>query len=306
MKKIEKVAVVMGGLSSEREISFQSGKGVAQALKQKGYTVLEIDLTNNIASFVQQLNTFKPDVVFNALHGRYGEDGCIQGMLNLMQIPYTHSGVQASAIGMDKNKTRQLAESLNIPVAKGGLKSKQDLQNQMPDLPYVVKPNDDGSSFGVQIIRTPQEHEQLLKDWPDVEYQLVEEYIAGRELSFAILNNQYLGSVELVPESGFYDFENKYTAGKTQHLIPAPLPKEQEELAAQYSLQIHQALGCRGTTRCDFRYDDTNPTQPKLVFLEINTNPGMTPFSLVPDIAKSKKIAYDELVDKIVREAQCD
>lgn len=306
MKKIEKVAVVMGGLSSEREISFQSGKGVAQALKQKGYTVLEIDLTNNIASFVQQLNTFKPDVVFNALHGRYGEDGCIQGMLNLMQIPYTHSGVQASAIGMDKNKTRQLAESLNIPVAKGGLKSKQDLQNQMPDLPYVVKPNDDGSSFGVQIIRTPQEHEQLLKDWPDVEYQLVEEYIAGRELSFAILNNQYLGSVELVPESGFYDFENKYTAGKTQHLIPAPLPKEQEELAAQYSLQIHQALGCRGTTRCDFRYDDTNPSQPKLVFLEINTNPGMTPFSLVPDIAKSKKIAYDELVDKIVREAQCD
>lgn len=306
MKKIEKVVVVMGGLSSEREISFQSGKGVAQALKQKGYTVLEIDLTNNIASFVQQLNTFKPDVVFNALHGRYGEDGCIQGMLNLMQIPYTHSGVQASAIGMDKNKTRQLAESLHIPVAKGGLKSKQDLQNQMPDLPYVVKPNDDGSSFGVQIIRTPQEHEQLLKDWPDVEYQLVEEYITGRELSFAILNNQYLGSVELVPESGFYDFENKYTAGKTQHLIPAPLPKEQEELAAQYSLQIHQALGCRGTTRCDFRYDDTNPSQPKLVFLEINTNPGMTPFSLVPDIAKSKKIAYDELVDKIVREAQCD
>ena len=223
-----------------------------------------------------------------------------------MKIPYTNSGVMASAIGMDKEQTRQVAAQVGIPVAKGGLKTKEDMQKKRPNLPYVAKPNADGSSLGVVIVQTEQEHEQLLNNWPKGEVKLVEEYIPGRELSFAVLNGHCLGSVELVPESGFYDFQNKYTAGKTKHIVPAPLPKDQAALAAEYAEKIHHALGCRGVTRSDFRYDDTDPSNPRLVFLEINTSPGMTPFSLVPDIAKHKKITYDMLVEQLVKEARCD
>ena len=306
MEEIKKVAVVMGGLSGEREISLSSGNGVAEALKKVGYTVQTIDLTKDIALFIKELQKFNPDVVFNALHGRFGEDGCIQGLLNLMNRPYTHSGVIASAIGMDKEKTREIAEKIGIPVAKGGLRTKDDLKNKMPKLPYVAKPNADGSSLGVFIVKTQAEHEQLLEKWGTETYKLVEEYVPGHELSAAVLNGECLGTVELVPQSGFYDFKNKYTAGKTKHLVPAPLPPDQAELIAKYAEQIHAALGCRGVTRSDFRYDDSDPHHPRLVFLEINTNPGMTPFSLVPDIAKHKKITYDMLVKKLVEEAQCD
>jgi len=306
MTKIKKVAVIMGGLSGEREISLSSGKGIAQALKSLGYTVKSIDLTKDIEKFVKDLKKFRPDVVFNALHGAFGEDGCVQGLLNLMHIPYTHSGVVASALGMDKEKTRQIAESVGIPVAIGGLKTKDDLKKKMPKLPYVIKPNADGSSLGVHIVKTKKEHEQIIRNWKKEPYKLVEEYIPGHELSATVLNGQCIGTIELVPTSGFYDYTNKYTAGKTKHLVPAPLPKKQADLIAKYAEKIHKALGCRGVTRSDFRYDDSNKKQPRLVFLEINTNPGMTPFSLVPDIAKHKKITYDKLVEKLIKEAQCD
>lgn len=296
----------MGGLSGEREVSLSSGKGVTNALKKSGYTVKAIDLTSDIAAFVKALQTFKPDVVFNALHGVFGEDGCVQGLLNLMRLPYTHSGVEASAVGMDKEQTRKIAKTLGIPVADGGLKTKEEMKKKMPKLPYVAKPNADGSSLGVYIVTTKKEHEQLLKKWGKEKYKLVEEYIPGHELSVAVLNGKSIGSIELVPKTGFYDYKNKYTAGTTQHLVPAPLPPKQATLIAKYSEQIHAALGCRGVTRSDFRYDDTDKRHPRIVFLEINTNPGMTPFSLVPDIAKNKKITYDMLVKKLVEQAQCD
>ena len=303
---MKKVAVVMGGLSSEREISLSSGNGVAQALKGLEYDVKTIDLTEDITAFIKELLTFKPDAVFNALHGRYGEDGCVQGLLNLLKIPYTHSGVMASSIGMDKQQTRIIAEQIGIPVAKGGLKTTEQLKQNPPTLPYVAKPNSDGSSLGVYIIQTQKDHEDFIKKSPKNKIHLVEQYIPGRELSVAILNDRVLGSVELVPKSGFYDYKNKYTSGSTEHLIPAPIPKTQLDLIGKYALAIHKALGCRGVSRSDFRYDDTDKNHPKIVFLEINTNPGMTPFSLVPDIAKNKKIPYDTLVDQLVKEAKCD
>ena len=306
MTKIKKVAVIMGGLSGEREISFLSGKGVVEALKQSGYIVKAIDLTSDIAAFVKELQQFKPDVVFNALHGAYGEDGCVQGLLNLMHIPYTDSGVEASAVGMDKEQTRKIAKTIGIPVAKGGLKTKEEMTKKMPPLPYVAKPNADGSSLGVFIVKTKKEHEQLLKKWGRDKYKLVEEYIPGHELSATVLNGKSIGTIELVPKKGFYDYKNKYTDGTTQHIVPAPLPPKQARLIAKYSELIHKTLGCRGVSRSDFRYDDSNKRHPRLVFLEINTNPGMTPFSLVPDIAKHKKITYAMLVKKLVEEAQCD
>ena len=303
---IQKIAVIMGGLSHEREISLVSGRSVAAALKKRGYQVKSIDLTDNIFAFLKQLKSFKPDVIFNALHGTYGEDGTIQGMLNLLKIPYTHSGVLASAIGMDKEKTRILARELNIPVAKGGLMTKQQMLDRPFPLPYVAKPNADGSSIDVVIVRTKKEHQLFLKKWAKNKVLLVEEYIPGRELSAAVLKDDCLGSIELVTKTGFYDYKNKYTDGNTTHLIPAPIPKKQAKLMAEYAIKIHKALGCRGVSRSDFRYDDTDKKHPRLVFLEINTNPGMTPLSLVPDIAKNKKITYDVLVEKLVKEAKCD
>lgn len=306
MTQPKKVAVIMGGFSSEREVSLASGEGVAEALNRCGYTVEKIDVTEDMISFVHNLKAFKPDVVFNALHGTFGEDGCVQGLLNLMHLPYTHSGVDASALGMDKDQTRIVAQKVGVPVAKGGLKTKEEMVGFMPPLPYVAKPNADGSSVGVTIVRTPEEHEKLVQNWEQGAYKLVEEYIPGRELSVAVLNDEFLGTVEIVPKVGFYDFKNKYTAGTTDHIVPAPIPKEQEDLVAKYAVQMHKALKCRGVSRSDFRYDDTDPKHPRLVFLEINTNPGMTPFSLVPDIAKHKKISYDEVVDTLVKGAKCD
>ena len=306
MKKIKKVAVVMGGFSSEREISLASGKGVAEALRKRGYTVQEVDLTEDMITFVHTLQKFKPDVVFNALHGFFGEDGGVQSLLDVMHIRYTHSGVDASMIGMDKSQTRLVAKKVGVPVAKGGLKNKKEMLKKMPPLPYVAKPNADGSSVGVVIVRTQKQHEALMKTWGDAEYKLVEEYIPGRELSAAVLNGKCLGIVEIVPKTGFYDFKNKYTDGQAVHIVPAPIPLEQEKLVSEYAVKMHKALGCRGVSRSDFRYDTTNPKKPRVIFLEINTNPGMTPFSLVPDIAKYKKISYDELVDTLVKGATCD
>ena len=303
-----KVLVVMGGLSSERDISVMSGDGVATALREAGMDVIPYHLTTDIGGFVAVLTREKPDVVFNALHGRYGEDGCIQGLLEMMRIPYTHSGVLASAIGMDKAMTRRIARTMGIPVADGFVVSRSDFEagHELP-MPYVLKPNDDGSSFGVSIVRTTADREAALAVWPADKMMLTEAYIPGRELSVAVLGGQAIGIVEVIPKTGYYDFHNKYTAGCTEHIIPAAIPESVAVEARDYAERIHRVLGCRGTTRSDFRLDDvTDPNRPRLVFLEINTNPGMTPLSLVPDIARvCCGLSYRDVVVRLVSEAQC-
>ncbi len=292
-----KVAVLMGGISSEKEISMSSGQGVVQALKKLGYPTKEIIVGDDLSQLIADLKSFQPDVVFNALHGKGGEDGCIQGLLNWMKIPYTHSGVLASSMGMDKEMSRKIAMQVKVPVAEGGLKTEDEFQ-KMP-LPLVVKPNDEGSSIGVSLVLTESDRKKI--KWPKGKKLLVEEYIPGRELSVAVLNGKALGTVELVPNKGWYDFQNKYQAGAVKHLIPAPVSPVIEKRLFQYAEKIHQILGARGVSRSDFRLDGD-----RIVFLEINTNPGMTPTSLVPDMAKLKNLSYEALVDQLIQGARCD
>ena len=295
--KTLKVAVLMGGISSEREISMSSGKGVVGALKNLGHTTKSIVVGDDLSKLITDLKRFKPDVVFNALHGKGGEDGCIQGLLNWMKIPYTHSGVLASSMGMDKEKTRKVAQQAKVPVAKGGLKTKSEFKKMK--LPLVVKPNDEGSSIGVSLVLKESDRKKV--KWPKDKKLLVEEYIPGRELSVAVLNGKALGTLELKPKKGWYDFKNKYQAGAVQHLIPAPVSPAIEKKLCRYAEKMHDSLGCRGVTRSDFRLDNS-----RIVFLEINTNPGMTPTSLVPDMARLKNLTYEALVEKLIQGARCD
>ncbi|MDR2902055.1 MAG: D-alanine--D-alanine ligase [Lactobacillales bacterium] len=303
MKK--KVAVVMGGISSEREISLLSGKGVLDALTKAGYDAFPVDLTRDLDSFCRILKQEKPDAVFNALHGTYGEDGCIQGVLNILQIPYTHSGIKASAIGMDKELTKKLAADVGIEVAPSKMITPAQIKSgaDMP-FPYVVKPNNEGSSVGVYIIHTEKEKQDMLPHLTGNHPLLMEEYIPGRELAAMVTDDGPVGVIELVPNEGFYSYENKYTANKTRHLLPAPIPADVYEKAMQQAYLIHKELGCAGTSRSDFRLDDTQGGQ-RLVFLEINTHPGMTPLSLAPEIARYKGISYEELVSYLVEKAAC-
>ncbi len=305
---IKKVAVLMGGFSSERDISFLSGKSVCEALRQKGYEVCALEVTPDIAFLTQTLQREKPDVVFNALHGKFGEDGCMQGLLNMMRLPYTHSGVLASALGMDKNACREVAKSLGIDVAKGFMASKKEIQNGKKfSFPYVLKANDEGSSCGVFILKNEEEEKKALSSLADDDKKfLIEEYIPGRELSVMVMDDAPKGVVEIVPESGFYDFDHKYKPNASHHLVPAPILQKDYECAMKQAFEMHSRLGCRGISRSDFRYDDTNPKMPRLVFLEINTNPGMTSVSLVPEIARFCGISYEDLVSYLVEEAKCE
>lgn len=303
-----KVLVVMGGISSEREISIMSGEGVASVLQEAGMTVIPYHLTSDMNDFIATLKREKPDIVFNALHGMYGEDGCIQGVLEMLQIPYTHSGVLASAMGMNKDMTRRVVRTSGIPVAEGFIVQKNEFESgrELP-MPYVIKPNDDGSSFGVYIVRSLDDRQEALSHWSEKQEMLTEAYIPGRELSVAVLDGEAMGIVELVPKTGYYDFHNKYTAGCTEHIVPAALSDEVTQKLKYYAEQVHQILGCRGVTRSDFRLDDvTDPAHPKIVFLEINTNPGMTQLSLVPEIARvCCNLSYQDLVVHLVSEARC-
>lgn len=301
---MRKVAVLMGGISSEREISLKSGQGVLQTLNEAGYSAFPVDLTHNVSEFVHILHRENPGVVFNALHGRYGEDGCVQGILNLMEIPYTHSGVMASSIAMNKSMTKKVAASVGLQVAPERMVEKKDLMaGDMFDYPYVIKPNDDGSSVGVFIVKTPLEYQKMLAEWRFTKPVLMEEYIPGIELSVAVSDLKPMGVVEIVPREGFYDFTNKYAQGGAEHIIPARIPADIYDLVMRQAYELHQALGCRGISRSDFRYDAQNN---RLVFLEINTNPGMTPVSLVPDIAAHCGISYQDLVIWLVEHATCD
>jgi len=290
------VAVLKGGWSAEREVSLNSGAACAKALRELGYKVTEIDVKPDIAEVLAKL---KPDVAFNALHGTFGEDGCMQGVLEMLKIPYTHSGVLASALAMDKPMAKKIFAAAGLLCPKGKTLTREELLKGEPmKRPYVVKPANEGSSVGVHIMQEG-DNRPLIVD--DGDYWLVEEYIAGREITVAVLNDKPLGVTEIRPKSGFYDYTNKYTDGKTEHLCPAPLAKDRYEEVMQLALKAHQALGCRGLSRADFRYDEK-----QFYLLEVNTQPGMTALSLSPEIAASVGISFNQLVKSLVDNARLD
>lgn len=297
----KKVLVMSGGFSSEREVSLVTGAGVAAALREAGYEVVAYDL-RDFREFIGVLEKEKPDVVFNALHGNYGEDGTIQGFLDLMQIPYTHSGLSASAAGMRKDITREVAKSIGIKTAPAQIMSYRAFKAAAETLarPFVVKPVSDGSSVGVFIVTDAADLKNVVYHDDDI-LLLVEKYIPGRELTVMVLEDKAYTVTELRPKAGFYDYKAKYTDGMTEHLLPAPVSDETAEICKDYAVKIHRALGCNTVSRSDFRY---NP-EDGVVLLEINTNPGLTPLSLVPEQAKYAGISYKELCVKLVEGAKC-
>ena len=303
-----RVAVLMGGPSAEREVSLVSGKAVATALAEEGFAVSTIDVARDVGALVRALEP-RPDVVFNALHGRYGEDGCVQGLLNLLAIPYTHSGLLASALAMDKSMAKRVFAAAGILCPQGRIVPREAFAagDPMPR-PYVVKPNNEGSSVGVRIVQKGDNRPALDGPaWHPGTLALVEPYIPGRELTVAVMGDRALAVTELRPKTGFYDYEAKYSEGRTEHLVPAPVPPAVYEVALARAKAAHEALGCRGVSRSDFRYDDTGKGGPqKLFLLEVNTQPGMTPLSLVPEQAKHVGLSFGALVRWMVENAQCD
>ncbi len=297
----KKVLVLMGGFSAEREVSLITGRGAAEALRRTGYQVTEHDLTDT-AVLVEELKRLQPDVVFNALHGNWGEDGEIQGLLDLMQIPYTHSGLRASAVGMDKDLTKWICQSCGIKVPFGEKTTLRAFKQNgtMIAMPYVIKPVSDGSSVGVYIIRTPDDLQQV--DYQDEDREiLIEKYIEGKELTVSVLRGKALTVTEMRPKSGFYDYRAKYTDGVTDHIIPAEIPEAAYNTALRYAEKLHKALGCNTVSRTDMRYNEHDG----VVVLEINTNPGMTPLSLVPEQFKYTGGSYEDLCRILVEEARC-
>jgi D-alanine-D-alanine ligase len=299
------VAVLKGGWSSERDVSLMSGAMCAAALEDAGYRVSQIDVKQDLRALLNALEP-QPDVVFNALHGRVGEDGTIQAVLNILGIPYTHSGLLASALAMNKPMAKELFTAAGIPCPEGYIIDLEDLKNGpvMPP-PYVIKPLNEGSSVGVHIIQ-PSDNRLPLDDWCFGEKVLLERYIPGRELTVTVVNGNPLGVTELRPREGFYDYKAKYSEGETEHLCPAQIPADTEEEAKDYAARAHNLLGCRGVTRADFRYDDTKTNRGHLFLLEINTQPGMTPLSLVPEQAALHGQTFSELVAVMVEAATCD
>jgi D-alanine-D-alanine ligase len=298
--------VLMGGWSAEREVSLSSGKECTAALKSLGYEARSIDVTRDLGALMAAL-TPRPDVVFNALHGRGGEDGTIQGILEFLQIPYTHSGVLASAVAMDKPMAKAVFARAGLPLAEGMVVARETLGVADPlPAPFVVKPTNEGSSVGVRIVR-PNDNSwrEEAERWPFAE-ALVERFVPGREITVAVMNDRALGVCEIRPRGAFYDYTAKYATGGSDHLVPAPIHPRAYEQALDIGLRAHRALGCRGVSRADLRYDDTQGEPGKLYLLEINTQPGMTPTSLVPDLAKHVGIEFPALVAWMVENAACD
>lgn len=296
------VAVLKGGVSAEREVSLSSGAAVETALAALGHKVTAIDVSSHV---VTDLLRVKPDAVFNALHGRYGEDGCIQGMLEIMNIPYTHSGVLASAVAMDKPTARLVFAAAGLRVAKGMIAHKDELiAGEVMPRPYVVKPVNEGSSVGVKLMFVNDNFRFTHENWPYGETVLVEQYIPGRELTVAVLDDVALGVTEITTRSGFYDYDNKYTDGGSVHICPAQLPQEIYAAAMDMALRAHRALGCRSLTRSDFRYDTQGDGH--IYILETNTQPGMTPVSLSPELAAYAGMDFTTLVARILATARLD
>jgi D-alanine-D-alanine ligase len=299
------IAVLMGGWSAEREVSLMSGNGIADALESLGHKVTRIDMDRNVALVLDEV---KPDLVFNALHGTPGEDGSVQGMLDLMQIPYTHSGMATSVVAIDKVLTKQVLMPHGIPMPGGLIVESETLYAADPmPRPYVLKPVNEGSSVGVAIVTDQGSYgspigRETAGPWQDFETLLAEPFIRGRELTTAVIGDEAIGVTELVPKSGFYDYDAKYTEGMTEHIYPADVPANIAERCMDIALKAHQLLGCRGTSRSDYRWDDTKGADG-LFLLEVNTQPGMTPLSLVPEQARHQGMSYAKLVQRIVEEA---
>ncbi len=305
MSGLVHVAVLMGGWSAEREVSLVTGAGVADALERKGYRVTRIDMARDIAA---KLAEARPDVVFNALHGTPGEDGSVQGMMDLMGIKYTHSGMATSVIAIDKVLTKQALVPYGIPMPGGQIVKSETLFERDPlERPYVVKPVNEGSSVGVAIVTADGNYgcpvgREVPGPWQNFEELLAEPFVCGKELTVAVLGDRALCVTELMPVNGFYDYDAKYTDGLTTHICPAQIPEDITDAMMGYALKAHRVLGCRGASRSDFRWDDRKGVEG-IFLLEINTQPGMTPLSLVPEQAKQLGISYDDLVDQLVKEA---
>ena len=295
-----RVAVLMGGPSAEREVSLSSGRECAGALRVAGYEVVELDAGPDLAA---RLADIKPDCVFNALHGRWGEDGCVQGLLEWLGIPYTHSGVLASALAMDKARAKEVFAAAGLPVMKSLLATRDAVSaaHVMPP-PYVVKPNNEGSSVGVYIVRAGSNAPRLADTMPDV--VMVESYAPGRELTVAVLGERALTVTDIITD-GWYDYDAKYKTGGSRHQVPADLPAKIAEACLDYALRAHNALGCRGLSRTDFRWDADRGLKG-LILLETNTQPGMTPTSLAPEQAAHCGINFPDLCDWIVKDASCN
>ncbi len=304
---MKRVAVLYGGMSAEREVSLASGTQVIAGLREAGFDVTSIDVTEDLGAVLKAL-TPRPDAVFNALHGRFGEDGSIQGVLDWLNIPYTHSGVRASAMAMDKVAAKAMFAAAGLPVAQGRLVGVDELAAADPmPLPYVVKPVCEGSSVGVEIIRAGDNRRAAVaRAWRFGGDPLVEEFIPGRELTVGVMGERALAVTEILADAGtFYDYESKYAQGGSRHIIPAPVHPTVYAQALEIALAAHRALGCRGASRCDFRYDDTAGEPGRLVLLEINTQPGLTPTSLLPEQAAHLGIDFPRLCAWMVENAAC-
>jgi D-alanine-D-alanine ligase len=302
------VAVLMGGLSAEREISLRSGRACAQALEEQGFRVTPVDVGHDVANVLAKL---QPDAAFNALHGKFGEDGCIQGVLELLRIPYTHSGVLASSVAMQKDVAKVVMAAAGVPVPKGRVVHRLEAAKaHVLPTPYVLKPISEGSSFGVFIIGEDQaEPPQELKsaDWAHGDLMLAEQFIAGRELTCAVMGDRALDVIEiLAADGGWYDYHAKYAKGGSKHVLPANLKPKIYQEVQELAIEAHRALGCRGVSRADFRYDDRPGGTGDLVVLEVNTQPGMTETSLVPEMAAFAGFSFGELVKWMVEDASCD
>ncbi len=297
------VAVLMGGWSAEREVSLSSGRECTKALEGEGFRVTQIDVGHNLAD---QLAEVKPDVCFNALHGRWGEDGCVQGLLEVLEMPYTHSGVLASAIAMDKERTKHIMQSVGVPIARGVIVTPEEaLAAHVMEPPYVAKPVCEGSSVGVVIARAganrPPEAIRTIPTTRDG-HIMVEQFVAGHELTCAVIGGEATEIIDIVAADHleFYDYEAKYAPGGSKHILPARLPDAIRNAIQRHTLTAHQALGCKGVSRCDFRWD---PATGELAFLEINTQPGMTPTSLVPELAQHRGMSFGTLVAWLIEDA---
>jgi len=295
-----KVAVLMGGFSAEREVSLSSGRECAQALRVAGYTVVEVDCGPDLAA---QLSEIKPDVAFNALHGRWGEDGCVQGILEWLRIPYTHSGVLASALAMDKQRTKEVYRGAGLPVVDSVLAARGDVEaaHLLPP-PYVVKPNNEGSSVGVYIVREGSNAPRLADTMPAM--VMVETYAPGREMTVTVMGDRALCVTDILTD-GWYDYAAKYAPGGSRHVCPAQIPHDIAEACRDHALRAHRALGCRGVSRTDFRWDESRGLAG-LILLETNTQPGMTPTSLAPEQAAQAGISFPELCAWMIKDASCD
>jgi len=306
MSALPKVAVLYGGRSAEREVSLVSGRACAKALREEGYAVTEIDAREDLSA---ALTEAAPDVVFNALHGRYGEDGCVQGLLELLRVSYTHSGVLASALAMHKQRAKDVFRAAGLPVVDSLIADRHEASGRhLMKPPYVVKPVSEGSSVGVFIIREGDNRppgELGSESWTLGNEVMVETYVPGRELTVAVMGDAALAVTEIVPKTEFYDYEAKYASGGSEHVVPAHIPVPVAEEAMHIAERAHVALGCRGVSRADFRYDDTDGSN-RLVLLEMNTQPGMTPTSLVPEQASYRGMSFRALVRWMVEDASCD